>query len=322
MAQIVRDVAALVTANASTQEILRTLVSHNPSVDVNHDDFLSESKMCGDKINGNVCINILDKCLSAPDAQSCVAAWGNLPWAAGLNWEEMDHGAASSLAQKLGLDTKSVDEVVKELTTAFGSAPSETVKMALQGIKNRISPSPMNVRPVASTSKVSGVPERVVVVPMALTGFGMRGGGSNTMYANYVRRIDALKVNLSMNGGGQHTAAMVRASLAELKQLLAKGGKSIDENDLVRINDAIDSLERSEKRVVKAQEYMNILTQAIKESKIDVKSMVAKPTLKILEDLAVKEKDSRSAVTKKALSLTDLLASLQSALTKIEAKLP
>ena len=317
MLRKVTELASAIAGGVTEQELLRTLVSHDATVATKDDDFLSETKLCGDKVDGGVCVQLLNECLKG-DASGCVAAWGNLGWSAGLDWKTMDHGAASTLARKLELDKKTVEEVLKAVS-APGGTPSETLKMALQGIKNRISPSSVNVRPIAVASKVPGVSARVGVVLMA--GGGLIGGGNNASYANYVRKIDALKLNLSMNGGGQHTAAMVRSSLAELNQLLTKDSKQIDQSDLVRINDAIDSLERSEQRVGKAQEYISLLTQALKESRVAKESLGTTVTLKVIGELAEKEKQSRSAVSKKAFSLTELLASLQATLPRIEAAL-
>jgi hypothetical protein len=259
-------------------------------------------------------MTLLNDCLNATDGAACASAWNSLNWAGGVDWENMDYGAASRLAEKLGIDAnKSVDDVVKGL----GGSVSETVKIALQGIKNRVYPSSVQ-RPVAPSGKRGAVPRRVPVVPGGL--FVVMNGGGVTSYGNFVRKVDALKFNISMYGGGQHTAAMVRASLRELESLLNKEGKSIEVNDRARINDAIDSLERSEKRVVKAGEYINILTQAIKEARLSAKDSKFTDTtaLEVIQELAEQQRKSKEAATKKGLGLTELLSSLQSALTEVK----
>jgi hypothetical protein len=296
------------------------------------EDFLSEHKLCGEDISGGLCVQLLDACLKG-DSSGCVLQWNQIDWSGRIKFTDADHGAAVKLAKKLQLDTKSVDDVIMDIhkktnyldatgkptdRTAgkpYATAPTldttpavaSSVRHAMNALKQFVSPVPVT----PSRSYATGYTGPKVMLRTGYVPVRFGGGGSSCSYANLARSVDSLRNTLTMVGGGPHTAAMVRSSVSELQQLLQKQGKAIDTADLDRIHDAIDSLERSEKRVEKAREYINTLNQAIRLARIPDSSISANVTLRLIQDLAEKEKASAKALTQKALSLTDMVSNIQ-----------
>ena len=312
-------------------KIIENLLTNNspyPTFTKNKDDnFLSHSRLCGKKVPGEKCINLLQQCLNG-ETKKCVKAWNELNWADGVDFKDADRGSARKLAIKLGLDKKSVDDVVKELESASGSTLAETVKVAFKSIKNMINPESRITIP--KKRQIIGVQQRDTSDIGNYGFFGnygfrggttnMYGGGATGSYSNFVRSIDALNNNHSMIGGLyiKNTANMTRSVVAEFVSLLKNKGKQIEQEDLDAINDEIDSLERSEKRVIQAGQYIEILNKAIKSANLDLSSVKGNMTLKLIEELAEKKKTSESSMTKKYRTINELLTTLNEIVTNYE----
>jgi len=318
--------------------ILEKLVSANDTYDLNYatqpptvyqdatnEDFLNPQKLCGTKVNGNVCVDLLDQCLLGGTNASCADRWASLDWANGIDFSDADRGAMRKLADKLQLNSKTPQKIKTELETAKGGKLNDSVVLALKNIQKiaypeKASSVPVAKPAVASTASV-GAPMLLVAVPARIPVVSMtnqlRGGGnSKLLYANFVRSMNNLRL---YGGAGEHTAEAVRSSLRGLVSLLHANGKAIEQQDLNRLNDAIDSLERSESRVRKADEYIRILNRAFQESGVDTKSLPGIVTLKIIENFGESRKKSAAAVSKKITSLTDIMTALEKLITDVEA---
>ena len=327
----------LINPNELERAILEKLVSANekaergfttppPTVyqDVKNEDFLNPQKLCGNKVNGNTCVDLLSDCLiNGSQGGYCADKWASLDWANGIDFSDADRGAMRKLADKLQLNSKTPQDIKTELETAKGGKLNDSVVLALKNIQKiaypeKVSSVPVDKSAVASTASV-GVPMLLLAVPPRIptVSNNMRGGGnSKLLYANFVRSMNNLRL---YGGAGEHTAEAVRSSLRGLVSLLHANGKAIEQQDLNRLNDAIDSLERSESRVRKADEYIRILNRALQESGVDTKSLPASVTLKIIEDFGESRKKSATAVSKKITSLTDIMTALEKLIADVEA---
>ena len=315
--------------NALERTILEILVSNErnslddlPSVaqPSKEEDFLNPQKLCGNKVDGNTCIELLVTCLT--NDPSCADSWASLDWANGIDFSDADRGAMRKLADKLQLNSKTPQEIKTELEKS--KTPNikinDSVILALKNIQKIAYPEKASSVPVAKSAVAStatvGPSPRFPVVPMTDR---LRGGGnSKLLYANFVRSMNNLRL---YGGAGEHTAEAVRSSLRGLVSLLQAKGKAIEQQDLNRLNDAIDSLERSESRVRKADEYIRILNRAIQETgKLPTELGVpGDVTLKIIENFSESRKRSAAAVSKKIASLTDIMTVLEKLVTDVEA---
>ena len=277
------------------------------------DSFLRNNKMCGTKIDGNMCIDMISNCLFSKDASACITKWNSQDWSKEIDVANMDGELAYELATKIGLVNSSVADLIKA-----GKIPSlnSSTTAVLNAIRKRISPN-HNDKPIIG--ETYGVQARLPTIVIAA---GQMGGGTNTqlLRANIIRKFDNLNINLSMNGGYYHTSATVfRANLEELSLLLQKQGREIDSNDKKELLKMIGSLERTEIRISKASKYIDFLTKAIKAGKIDIVAETKEGkivTAKILEDLYVRHEESTKAGQKKVISLMGVLTGLEKLVTK------
>ena len=295
------------------------------------DNFLSQSKLCGKKVSGQLCINLLTQCLSGDfnkddNKKKCAAAWCKINWGNGIDFKDGDRGAARKLVNQMGLNNKTVDALFDELKTANGGDMSDTVKLALTSIKNMVYPESKIVVP--KKLEIRGVQQRDTT---GILGFDLRGGsnkmyggGASGSYCNFIRSINALKNNSYIGGdiSIKNLANMARSTVAEFISLLKIKNKQIEEEDLEAINNAIESLERSEKRVIDTYRYISILNRAIKESKLDPADLVQKDkvniTLKMIEELAIKQEKSKLATKNKFRTVNQLLSTLVEIVDKYE----
>jgi hypothetical protein len=98
-----------------------------------------------------------------------------------------------------------------------------------------------------------------------------------------------------------------------ISDVLEKEGKKIDDNDLARIYNYISSLERSEQKLIKVREYINVLIKAIIEKGYDMKDMKdIKDTvgLKFLQDFAEKERKLINNIDQKSANLQQTISIL------------
>jgi hypothetical protein len=322
--KILADAILATPSGILEQEILRRLVSHNENVTIKaEDDFLSEQKLCGEKIDGNQCIKLLDACIDG-SIGNCNIQWMQLNWGAGIDWENMDYGAASKLAKKLHLDTDTVDTVVARLSAGVpDKTASESLKMSLQAIKNRISPSPLNTKPIASSVEGINVMPRTSVVSMSkmnMTGGGKSSVGQKCSYANFIRCLDNVKNNIYMRGGsGSEHAAILRSGLSELQELLQNKNKTIHKDDLVRINDLIDILERTEKRLNVLGSNIWALNSALKENSINISDDKKDITLKIIEELVEETTKVKQSSMNKTSNILEIFEKLDIIAKKIDS---
>ena len=294
-------------------ELIDELDKPEPGKKSKEDSFLRNNKMCGTKIDGNDCIEMISNCLFSKDASACITKWNSVDWSNEIDVANMDGELAYELATKIGLVNSSVADLIKAETIPKLNGSTLAV---LNAIKKRISPN-HNDKPIIG--ETYGVQARLPTIVIAAS---QMGGGVNTqlLRANIIRKFDNLNINLSMNGGYYHTSATVfRSNLEELSLLLEKQDREIDSNDKKELLKMIGSLERTEIRISKASKYIDFLTKAIKAGKIDIVAETKKGkivTAKILEDLYVKHEESTKAGQKKVMSLMGVLTGLEKMVTK------
>lgn len=290
------------------QSIVNLLTSWDKDIPTPQDDILDGRKLCGDKIDGKECVELLHKCLITKDAQ-CFNEFNKQDFSKQIDVDTMDYYVARNLAKHLGFYNNSVDDAIKELERKGGVHRIESnVKLVFDAIKEKINKvekidNKFNI--VINTAKIHEMPKRI---PRLVIG-GMHGGGL-TSYNDLIMNLDALKTNLLMNGGGLNSSILIKSSLKQLIQLLKKEGKKIDDNDLARIYNYISSLERSEQKLIKVREYINVLIKAIIEKGYDMKDMNDTVGLQFLQDFAEKERKLINNIDQKSANLQHTISIL------------
>lgn len=280
---------------------------------------LFQTKLCGDKIDGGKCIEMLTQCLFK-NSNECIKQWNSTDWSKLIDIETMDYGAAYNLASHLGFLDRTVDDVLKE--TGLSNL-NDSTKLALEAIKRKVSPNSEKSKPIKLTKlPLFAISERQGTIPFDSTNQA-GGGNNNNNYANFIRKMNNLKNNLSMNGGGyQESASTFRSSLVELEALLKSKGKGIDPKDRNVIFNLINSLDRTQARVRTSGKYINYLIKAIKEGDADVKAAIDKQdnvTYNILSELYKKHLQSKESGIKKIATLKDVLETIAKTAVDLEA---
>jgi hypothetical protein len=283
------------------QSIVNLLTSWDKKVPpVPKDDILDGRRLCGDAydtsgklLDGASCVNLLQKCLTT-SGNECISEFNTQNWDKQINVDTMDYYVARNLAKHLGFYDKSVVAALKDIkdpsdpTGVKVKVMKESVVLVFNAIKEKIDKVEKKIdnkfNIVVEPAKIPKMRQRIPRVVM-----GMHGGGL-TSYNNLIMNLDILKTNLLMNGGGSDSSILIRTSLKQLIQLLEKEGKKIDDDDLARIHQYISSLERSEQKLLKVREYINVLIKAITEQGYDVKKdVISSVTLTFLKEFAEKE---------------------------------
>jgi biotin operon repressor len=273
------------------QSIVNLLTAWDTKIPVPQDDILDGRKLCGDKsiLNGKDCVDLLKKCLSSTDV-GCFNEFNKQDFSQQIDVDTMDYYVARNLAKQLGFYDHSVDIAIQNLKVKDATITVQpNVRLVFDAIKekiNRVEKIDNKFNIVIKTAKIHDMPKRI---PRLVIG-SMHGGGL-TSYNDLIMNLDALKTNLLMNGGGSNSSILIKSSLKQLIQLLEKEGKKIDDNDLARINNYISSLERTEQKLTKVREYINVLIKAIIEKGYDIKQEKEYPkvTLEFLQKFAEKE---------------------------------
>lgn len=258
------------------------------------DDVLDGRRLCGDVVDANgktldgkTCVDMLRKCLTT-DSNECINEFNTQSWDKQINVDTMDYYVARNLAKHLGFYDKPVHDALKDVTLTTGKPLNDNVILLFNAIKEKIN----KVEKIKNKWDIIIPAGKVPTMMRRLPRIGddMVGGGI-TSYNDLIINLDTIKVNLTMNGGGSDTSILVKTSLTQLIQLLEKEGKKIDDNDLGRIHQYISSLERSENKLKKVRDYINILIKAILEKGYDIKNdkNVPKVTLDFLQKFAEKE---------------------------------
>jgi hypothetical protein len=277
------------------------------------DDILDGRRLCGDvdangkTLDGKQCVTILQQCLTT-DGNDCIKKFNTLQWDQQINVDTMDYYVARNLAKHLGFYDQPVLDAVKAVTLTTGKPVNDNVLLLFNAIKQKIN----KVEKIKNKFDIVIPTEKVPTMKRRLPRMvfdGMFGGGI-TSYNDLIINLDTIKVNLSMNGGGSDTSILIKTSLTQLIQLLEKEGKKIDDHDLVRIHQYISSLERSENKLKKVRDYINILIKAIVEKGIDVKNEIKVPkvTLDFLQKFAEKESELINTTT---LKINNLVGTFQ-----------
>ena len=259
-------------------------------------DVLDGRRLCGDVVDANgktldgkICVDMLQQCLTT-DSNDCIKKFNTLQWDQQINVDTMDYYVARNLAKHLGFYDQPVLDAVKAVTLTTGKALNDNVILLFNAIKEKIN----KVEKIKNKWDIIIPAGKVPTMMRRLPRIGddMVGGGI-TSYNDLIINLDTIKVNLTMNGGGSDTSILVKTSLTQLIQLLEKEGKKIDDNDLGRIHQYISSLERSENKLKKVRDYINILIKAILEKGYDIKNdkNVPKVTLDFLQKFAEKESE-------------------------------
>jgi len=273
------------------QSIVNLLTAWDTKIPVPQDDILDGRKLCGDKLNGKDCVDLLQKCLASTDI-GCFYEFNKQDFSQQIDVDTMDYYVARNLAKQLGFYDHSVDIAIQNLKVKDATITVQpNVRLVFDAIKekiNRVEKIDNKFNIVIKTAKIHNMPKRI---PRLVVIGNMHGGGL-TSYNDLIMNLDALKTNLLMNGGGSNSSILIKSSLKQLIHLLEKEGKKIDDNDLARIYNYISSLERTEQKLTKVREYINVLIKAIIEKGYDInKDEKAPPevTLDFLQKFAEKE---------------------------------
>jgi hypothetical protein len=262
-------------------------------------DILDGRRLCGDAhdisgklLDGSSCVNLLQKCLTT-SGNDCILEFNRQNWDKLINVDTMDYYVARNLAKHLGFYDKSVVDALKDIkdpSDLSGAVKimSDSVIVVFNAIKEKINKVEKRIdnkfKIRLESAKIPTMSQRIPRIVV-----GMHGGGL-TSYNDLIMNLDTLKNNLLMNGGGSDSSILIKTSLKQLIQLLEKEGKKIDDTDLARIHHYISSLERSEEKLKKVREYINVLIKAITENGYDIKKEnVPKVTLDFLKEFAEKE---------------------------------
>jgi len=290
------------------QSIVNLLTAYDKKIPEPKDDILDSRKLCGNTMNGKDCVELLYKCLISDDI-GCVKEFNNQDFSKKIDVDTIDYYVARNLAKQLGFYNDSVDNAIKKFKEKDATIKVQTnVRLVFDAIKEKINKvekvdNKFNI--VIKTTKIHDMPKRI---PRLVIG-GMHGGGL-TSYNDLIMNLDALKTNLLMNGGGLNSSILIKSSLKQLIQLLKKEGKQIDDNDLARIYNYISSLERSEQKLIKVREYINVLIKAIIEKGYDMKDIKDTVSLQFLQDFAEKERKLINNIDQKSANLQHTISIL------------
>lgn len=267
--------------------------------DYTRDDFLSETRVCGINTTGKECLHILHQCLSGKTSDDCLKRWNVMNFSAGVNFLEGDKAVAMKLGKKLGLDTNDVKTVCDNFETSTKKPLNPNVQTILHSIKAVYTNKP-------STPAV--IPVWTFVPPLIggkMVNGKMVGGGSTVSYADFIRGFDSLKNNIHISGGdnGPNTAIAFRNNYHQLKSILTSNGKTLDTTDDARMDEYINSIERSEKRLDKLKNLIQILKKLYSDpagkQHLDNDIGTKNVTLELLSELTEQHKISANALTGK-----------------------
>jgi hypothetical protein len=293
------------------EQLIELLTSYHklgrtdPSIDSSKaNNFLEKpDKLCGDKIDGQKCLDLLRNCLEG-DAKKCVEDFNKMDWSKDIDIKTMNYYTARRLAEHIGFYDKTVNKAIKDLT--LDEQLSEPLIAVFEAIKQRINQEEkQHISKFEVKDEEKKVPSMMIrkARPIFGIGFEVQDGGGLTSYNNLIMNLDILKTNLLMNGGGCNTSILIRSSLNTLVQLLKEQGKKIDDTDLETIHRYIFNLEKNEKKLKELREYIHILIDAISNDNYTVTNPV---TLQTLEDFAKKEKTIDQNIQIKIEGLHDL----------------
>jgi len=267
--------------------------------DYTRDDFLSETRVCGINATGKECLHILHQCLSGKTSDDCLKRWNTMNFSGGVNFLEGDKAVAMKLGKKLGLDLNSVKKVCDDFATSTGKPLNQNVQTILHSIKAVYTNKP---------SIPAVIPVWTFVPPLIggkMINGKMVGGGTNVSYADFIRGFDSLKNNIHISGGalGPNTAVAFRNNYQQLKSILTSNGKTLDAIDDTRMDEYINSIERSEKRLDKLKNLIQILkklySDPVGKQLLDKDIGVKNVTLELLSELTEQHKNSTGALTGK-----------------------
>ena len=279
------------------QAVVNLLTAWDNNIPSSADDVLDGRRLCGDAydisgklLDGSSCVNLLQKCLTT-SGDKCINEFNTQQWDKLINVETMDYYVARNLAKHLGFYDQPVLDAVKAVKKTTGKDVNDNVILLFNAIKEKINKVEKIKNKWDIIIPAGKVPTMMRRLPRIVID-GMVGGGI-TSYNDLIINLDTIKVNLTMNGGGSDTSILVKTSLTQLIQLLEKEGKKIADKDLGRIHQYISSLEKSENKLKKVRDYINILIKAILENGYDIKNdkNVPNVTLDFLQKFAEKESE-------------------------------
>lgn len=306
--------------------------------DYTKDDVLAETRLCGLEVPGKICLSVLTNCLNGATSDDCLNKWRGMDWSHGIKFENSDRGAVIRLAEKLTLDTNDVKTVVDEYVKKMKKSLDPRIVTSLHAIKSVVhsnSKTATTPLPPPQGQYWSFLPINSLI---QVAGGKMSGGGSTVSYADFIRGVDSLRNNIHMSGAGPNTAVAIRNSFNQLKTILTNNNKKFDEKDEMRIDEYLNSVENSEKRLVKLDNMITMLSKLYKNSsdKDELnKEITTDLTLQVMDELVERHKKSSSALTNKANNLyhtweniikmpaiMDMLTNLNLKVEEMSKKLP
>lgn len=296
--------------------IIKTLYS-NIKYDSSYNSILDERRICGDGINGQQCIELLQDCLSGKNKDSCIKKFNSLDFKNGINIESMSYPVAVNLAKQIGFYDKSVDDFMSQMTGP--NKPKNELVLVFRAIQAKIGTfNELNQSQTTGTTILThnGIPIREFSSPSS--SYLIQSGGSKNNYNNFIINLNALKNNFSMGGGGGVSARLFLQNLKTLQDILKEDGKEIDDNDLQSIYNLIDRLKRDEMQFTKINLIINGLVTAMRNNQIDIKNIqpnkVPFTVLENLNDKALKMIKKIGQKTGYLIKIFDGMVSMQPSL--------
>ena len=264
---------------------------------------LDERAVCGDvdgkKIDGKVCIDIIQKCLSGP-GEKCIDAFSKLNLDNGIELRTMDYAIAEQISRQIGFHDKSVGEAIHEIqqkNPKFSISPK--LFQLLEAIKARISDvTTKHYTTGISTPRIRNIPLRDINQRR----IGLTGGGISMDYYNkFIINVDALKSNLVMKGGGN--SVLLKQNIHYLTTLLKNNDKEIAQEDLNSINRLIDTVQVGEEKLKKIKDVIDGFITALNIKKIDISDIPDDPKdpKKVSFDMLTELKDKATKTQGKTL---------------------
>jgi hypothetical protein len=264
---------------------------------------LDERAVCGDvdgkKIDGKVCIDIIQKCLSGP-GEKCIDAFSKLNLDNGIELRTMDYAIAEQISRQIGFHDKSVGEAIHEIQVKnpkFNISPK--LFQLLEAIKARISDITTKHYTIGiSTPRIRNIPLRDINQRR----IGLTGGGISMDYYNkFIINVDALKSNLVMKGGGN--SVLLKQNIHYLTTLLKNNDKEIAQEDLNSINRLIDTVQVGEEKLKKIKDVIDGFITALNIKKIDISDIPDDPKdpKKVSFDMLTELKDKATKTQGKTL---------------------
>ena len=300
----IKDVRKVINAAPSSSEKDRVILElftdliRNPNLtgdvnspaseenDLQSDSLLNSGNRCtmfgAQKVDGDKCLNLIEKCLVGTDISGCVAEWENINFSMGINYGKVDFGAVANLLTKMGINWRNDENAVakwKADNKLASIAPQLT--SYLVGLVNHL----RSRQGLGRTA--SNMPPRYPA---------QTGGGRND---NSIQMFDYISKQFSLYGGNgcldANVVVLLRANFDKIVKDLSANGTPMKQNEVQDFERHLNKLENYEDKIRKTRVYLARAQTLLKRD--DFKQILqSQPTAtqlttKVLNELTEKHKD-------------------------------